>query len=103
MDDLVHFNIEGGDEASDPYTMDGGPGHGDWESKTYSIGGNESVDRVIIHYFGLFEGDFDLTVDDKGSDTVNEADSDGFIETGGGDRYVTFIHVTKNEIEVELN
>ncbi|WP_255196613.1 DUF7289 family protein [Halorarius litoreus] len=105
MDDLVHFNIEGGDVAPSTYMMDGGAGHNDWEPKSYEVndGDTETVDRVLIHYFGEFEGEFDLTVDDKGSDTVNEGDSEGFVETGGGDRYVTFIHVTKNEIEVELD
>ena len=97
--DTLEFNPSGS-------TLDGSAsfgGHGvHWESESYASGDQESLDRILNHYFSEL-GSFDLTVADKGGDTVNEGASYGTIEYGGGGRYITYLHVTENEIEVETN
>jgi hypothetical protein len=96
--DLEHFNPNGDLESSTTFD-----GHGDWEPETYSAGDEETVDRLVNHYFAELPSEFDLTVDDKNSDTVNEEASSGELVTGGSGRYVTFLHVTENEVEVDLD
>lgn len=103
LDNLVHFTIQGDDEPNDPGTLDG---HGaGWEPKTFAIsnGDTETSDRLINHYFANLPEEFELTVDDKSSNTVSEDHSQGTLYTGGSDRYITFLHITENEIEVEVN
>jgi len=94
---LVRFSPN---DRTSTFTFDG---HGDWESKTYNDGDEETIDRLVNHYFALLPDDFELTVDDKNSDTVNEDASSGYLDTTGDGSYVTYLHVTRNEIEVELN
>jgi hypothetical protein len=98
--ELQYFNPNGNfvDTASSPEFS----GHGDWESETYSAGDTETTDRLVNHYFAELPEEFDLTVDDKNSDTINEASSSGTLVIGGGGRYVTYLHITKNEVEVEI-
>jgi len=103
MNNLLHFNIKGTDTPVDPIDVSG---HGVyWEAETYNINSNEreTVDRLINHYFAELPEDFELTVDDQNSDTINEGASSGYLETTGDGSYVTYLHVTRNEIEVELN
>ena len=78
-------------------------GHGDWEDETYNNPDTESIDRLVNHYFAELPDDFALVVNDKLSDTVNEASSGGVLLTGGSSQYVTYLHVTENEVEVEVD
>jgi hypothetical protein len=97
--DMLYFNPNSGSVDAD-VTLGG---HGAaWEPSAYETGDGdtETVDRLFGHYFAEFPEEFDLTVDDKNSDTINEDGSSGRLFTGGGDRYVTFIHVTQNEVTV---
>ncbi|MFC7177434.1 DUF7289 family protein [Halosegnis marinus] len=82
IDQLVYFKNAGDDfgGTSDSTTFSG---HGDWESETYTVGDTESIDRLLNHYFAELPAEFDLAVDDKNSDTVNEGASSGRIVTGG--------------------
>lgn len=102
QDDVEHF-----DNPNDQ-TLDSSPtlgGHSvSWEDQTYSTGDTETIDRLINHYFSeLDDGDgFDLTVDDKGSDTVQESASSGVIDYTPGDQFITFMHITKNVVTVEF-
>lgn len=74
-----------------------------WEPKTYPTDDStESLDRLLNHYFSEL-GDFDLTVGDKSSNTVNEGASYGTIDYGGGGKYITYLHITENEVRIETN
>jgi hypothetical protein len=100
---LNYFNIQGSDGPADPAQLDG---HGaSWESfsATPNNGDTNTTDRLINHYFAEMPSEFDLVVDDKNSDTINEGSSGGTLVTGASGRYVTYLHVTRNEVEVELD
>lgn len=101
--DLTYFN-PGGAAPTNPAEFNQHSDEVYWESKSYvpNNGETESIDRLVRHYFALMPEEFDLTVDDKNSDTVSEDSSSGRLITGGSDRYVTYLHVTKNEIKVEV-
>ena len=108
--DLTHFNPNGdlADESeSDGYqiTFDE---HSDvgWEPKTYDTSAGtvtETTDKLLNHYLGLMGVEIDLTVDDKNSDSVSEQASEGYVYYTGSNRFVTFLHVTENEVAVELD
>ena len=102
--DLLYFNPGSGGAAVDPDITLGGHSVA-WESESYQTGDSdtETVDRLFNHYFAEFPEEFDLVVDDKNSDSINEDGSSGELFTGGSDRYVTFIHVTENEVSVEID
>ncbi|WP_276300701.1 DUF7289 family protein [Halorussus lipolyticus] len=97
---VMNFKPKG--TPRDPVTLDGHNPPASWESKNYEPddGDRETLDRVVNHYTSEIGG-FALTIDDKSSNTVNEGASYGRIEYGGGGRYITYLHVTDNEIEVE--
>jgi len=99
--ELLYFKPNGA--IVDPVTL-GGHSVG-WESETYDpgTGDSETVDRLFNHYFAEFPEEFDLVVDDKNSDSINEGGSSGRLFTGGSGRYVTYIHVTQNEVTVEID
>ena len=100
---ILHFSpIKGSQEFTNPGTFEG---HADWEPENYDAGaGDEETWRNVTgHYFGELGPNFDLTVRDFAGDAISEEDSSGFIEIdGGGQRYVTFLHVSDNEIRVEF-
>jgi len=78
-------------------------GHGDfWESVTVDAGNELTTDQLINHYFAQLPEDFELTVDDKPSSRVNEDASSGYLDTTGDGSYVTYLHVTRNEVDVRL-
>jgi flagellin-like protein len=99
---IMTFNPKG--TPVDPVALDGHGGSVTWESKEYDLddGDRETLDRIVNHY-GSEMGGFDLTVDDKSSNSVNEGASYGTIDYGGGGKYITYLHITENEIEVETN
>ncbi|MFB6117633.1 hypothetical protein [Halosegnis sp.] len=105
LDGLEYYNVKGGDTLTDPVTFSG---HGDWESQEYATSpstgqdGGETIDRLINHYFAELPEEFELTVDDANVNSVSESSSDGSLTTGGSGRYVTYLHVTTNEIQVEV-
>ncbi len=99
---LMEFST-GGDTFVDPTTFDEHSGSVTWESKTFDAGDKTSVDNVTNHYLSLFAPNFKITVNDKASDTVNEDESSGVLEqAGAGGNFLTFLHVTENEIRVEF-
>jgi len=96
---LEHFNPNG--DLDDSRELDG---HlAGWEPVDPTAGSTTlAADQLVNHYFAELPEEFDLRVDDKGSDTVNEGASRGtFYNTGSG-RYVTYLHVTTNQVEVEV-
>ena len=97
---LMTFKPDG--SVPDPVSIDGHTGSVSWEPKDFEPGTGDRVtlDRVVNHY-GSELGGFDLTVDDKNGNSVNEGASYGSIEYGGGGMYITYLHVTENDIRVE--
>jgi len=75
------------------------------ESVSLSDGDTTRIDNATNHYFELMdEGEgFDLTVEDQNSDSIEESDSSGRIQYPGSDRYITYLHVTENEVEVDVD
>lgn len=106
-DDSIHFSASG-DPLIDTGTTPELSGHSfspdHWEPKDYDAGDTEKIDRLINHYFTVLDGGdgFDLTVDDRNSDTVTESVSGGFVDYVPGDQFITFLHITENDLEVEL-
>jgi hypothetical protein len=93
---LLHFKPTGSLATSatvhDPATGD----------RTVTAGDTVAVERLFAHYFTRMGPNFGLTVDDKNSDTVTEPQSIGYIDYTGGGNYIAFLHVTDNEIVVEV-
>jgi hypothetical protein len=93
---LLHFK-PAGSLASSATVHD--PATGD---VTVVAGDTMPVDTLFAHYFTRMGPNFGLTVDDKNSDTVTEPQSIGYIDYTGGGNYIAFLHVTDNEIVVEV-
>ncbi|KAB1196620.1 MULTISPECIES: hypothetical protein [Haloferax] len=72
----------------------------------YEKGDNESLKHVTNHYMSLLSPKFKLTVTDGpgGSERVNEQASSGNLdyEQADGGRYITFLHITENRVEVRF-
>ena len=104
--DLTHYTDDIGTLATG--TLAGHPdaaGHDD--DRTYDATGSdtERVDFVVAHYFAELGPAFDLETEDQqsgGAAGVDEGNSGGVIEYAGGDRVVTYLHVTDNGIEVRF-
>jgi hypothetical protein len=72
-----------------------------WEPTTFASGDAATMNDLLNHYFGLLGPNYDLVVDDKDSDTVNERASTGVLEYDARGR-VTYIHISGDEVRVEL-
>jgi len=108
--DLEQFNPNGDLSTSGNSNLRDLDGHqdspvGDWEPVSPDPGGPTTLvaDQLVNHYFAELPEEFDLTVDDKNSDTTNEKASSGTFYNSGNGRYVTYLHVTTNQIEVEIS
>lgn len=79
---------------------------GDFDSSANPLGSDqEPVDDVTAHYFSTI-GDMDLDIDERtnGEGTgLSDDMSSGHISYEGGGDVVTFLHITENEIQVELD
>ena len=58
---------------------------------------------MVNHYFSVLGPGFDLTVDDKPGDSVSESGSSGVIEYTGTDSFVTYMHITENDVVVRID
>lgn len=96
------YNVQGSDDFVDPITFDEHKDAVAWESETYDDDDTESLGRITNHYFSRLGPQFDLTVDDKNGDTVSEDKSHGTIEFESGGQFITYLHVTENEVDVEF-
>jgi hypothetical protein len=72
-----------------------------WEPRTFSGDDAATTTELLNHYFGLLGPNYDLVVDDKNSDTVSERESTGVLEYDARGR-VTYIHISGNEIRLDL-
>jgi hypothetical protein len=72
---------------------------------TYDDGDEETLRILTRHYFAKFGSDFDLRAHNNRDTHINAANSGGVLryETGGGGSYITYLHVTENNVTVELN
>lgn len=106
------FDAKTGDHDN-PITWDAHSGSVSWEPRDYDKDGSsgrvgETLFNVTAHYFELMGEEFTLEVNDnpsngQGSDsTVNEGASFGRIEYPGSSKYIAYLHVTENEVTVEL-
>lgn len=98
---LIHFS-PGGDTFKDPVEFNEHDGSVGWEPETFNSGDQTAIGDLIGHYFALMAPNVELTVEDKSSDTVNEDASGGTLEYDSSGQFVTFLHVTENEIKVKF-
>ena len=68
----------------------------------------EEVGFLIDHYFSRMGPDFDLTVEGgpgNSNNRIDESASSGVLwyDTVDGEEFIQFLHVTENEVRVELN
>ncbi|MGM0592799.1 MAG: DUF7308 domain-containing protein, partial [Halobacteriota archaeon] len=75
---------------------------------TYAEGSDtEEMGVLLNHYFSLMAPGFELEVTDGpgGSSRVDEGASDGTLDydAASGAQYITFLHITENEVRVELH
>lgn len=94
-----------GNNLIDSLTIDEHQADVSWEASTYDEGDGdtEELGHLVKHYFAMMGPNFDLTVLDKSSNSVSESNSAGLMDYGGTGQFVTFLHVTENDITVELD
>ncbi|WP_410765044.1 hypothetical protein [Haloferax sp. DFSO60] len=100
-----HFGpeIKDGDAYSsvtfDEHAIDGG--------RTFTDGNTEQMDFLTNHYFSIIAPEFELTVTDGpgNSQSVDERGSRGNLvyDQAEGGQFITFLHITENEVEVDVN
>ncbi|MFC7135025.1 MULTISPECIES: DUF7289 family protein [Salinibaculum] len=73
----------------------------------YSTGDKEELGFLVSHYFGLLGPQFDLTVGSGpgASNPVNEDGSEGTLlfDQATGTQFITFLHITENEVYVTFD
>lgn len=90
--------------AGPVYSSGDGDFIGDEEfgEEEYEEGDREQLDTVMQYYFGQ-AGDLDMSINERQQGGAGLSDSStGTITYAGGGRVVTFLHVTENEVRVEL-
>jgi hypothetical protein len=70
-------------------------------------GDTEEIDFLVNHYFSRMGPDFDLTVDagpGGSQNRVDESSSFGRLDYDvvDGEEFIQFLHITENEVRVEL-
>jgi hypothetical protein len=95
--DLTHFKTSKA-TLEDPLTIEG---HGGWEPATFESDDSTTMRRLTRHYLSSLGSDYELFVDDKNSDTVEEDDSWGRL-TYDGEGRVTFMHISDRDLRVTL-
>ena len=81
----------------------------DGEDTTYNYGDEQTLRILTRHYFAMFGPEFKLTVDhgpgDRGTTQIDSSGSGGVLryDTIEGGAYITYLHVTENNVTVELD
>ncbi len=81
----------------------------DGENTTYDYGNTQNSRILTRHYFAMFGTDFDLRVShgpgDRGTTQIDKSASGGTLEYDRvtGSTYITYLHVTENNVTVDLN
>jgi hypothetical protein len=99
--------FKGNDDFAESVTFDE---HDVDEEETFSDDGtsNASIGYVVNHYIGLFGSNVNLEVKDGkssgggASGGVNEDASTGYLEVDNTGEYVTYLHVSENNVTVTL-
>lgn len=99
--DLLHFNPSG-DTREDPASWDQHSAGVSWEPEDFSNPEDTTIRNITGHYMALMGPRVSLTVEDKSGGTVNEDASGGTLEFESSGQFVTFLHVTENDIRVKL-
>lgn len=90
-------------DFKDPTTFSGHEDGATWEPRTYDEGDTEVIGNITSHYFAELGPTVDLYVDDQNQDSVEERISYGSIEyEGDTDYFLTYLHVTENEVNVTI-
>ncbi|WP_435115478.1 DUF7289 family protein [Halolamina sp. C58] len=74
------------------------------EPKTFEPGDSTTIDQLSNHYVALLGDEFTVNADLKSSGSqLDETGSTGVLDyETDGRKYIAYLHVTENEIEVEL-
>ena len=81
----------------------------DGEDTTYDYGDTQNLRILTRHYFAEFGSDFELRVShgpgDRGTTQIDTTVSGGTLqyETPAGGSFITYLHVTENNVTVALN
>ena len=93
-------------ESAVPTTFDHAD---DGEPRTYDDGDTQTLRILTRHYFAEFDSDVDLRVDHgsggRGTAQIDTSSSGGVLryEAAAGESFITYLHVTENNVTVELN
>ena len=105
-DNKWHFgNQIDGEDAPDDLVFDQ---HAADPADDYDEGDTEEIGFLIDHYFSRMGPDFDLTVEagpGNSNNRIDETVSSGVLwyDTVEGEEFIQFLHITENEVRVELN
>lgn len=101
--DLVVF--KGNDDFAESVTFDD---HDADEGRTISTGDNASIGFLVNHYISMFGSNVNLEVEDGNSGGggasggVSEDASTGYLEVDDTGEYVTYVHLSENNVTVDL-
>jgi hypothetical protein len=108
MQDLSSSDVQyfspGGEDRATSVTFDQHAGSVAWEAKTFADAGDDdtTVGNLTNHYMSVLGDSYELTVDDKNSDSVDEDASEGNLEYAGTGHVITYLHVTENRVVVRV-
>jgi hypothetical protein len=98
-----HFPDGMNEQSDDPATIDQ---HGSIDPGTVDYGDTKTINWTTNHYFSRMPGDIELNVDagPGGSNRIDEPASTGELsyEETTGSKYITFLHITENDVEIDV-
>lgn len=101
------------EDLAEPATFDEHGATIEWEDsggRTYDSGDTEALGNVTNHYVGKLGPNVDLNIKDgqgEGNDgssdgNIDEESSFGYVDTEQTGQYVTFLHISENNVTVDL-
>jgi flagellar hook assembly protein FlgD len=72
---------------------------------TIEVGDQQSLNNITLHYLKLMaqEGTIGCTWDQSNNDKIDVEDSSYTIRYDGGGSFISFLHVTTNELEATID
>ncbi|MFB6070812.1 MAG: hypothetical protein ABEJ76_07290 [Halanaeroarchaeum sp.] len=104
--DLTEFQAN--DDFATQLTFDRHEDSVTWEPETFDTTDQTTIGNLTNHYIGLFGRSVDLTVKDGNgvgggaAGNINEDVSSGYVEFDGSGKFVTYLHVSENNVTVSL-